>query len=101
MKESFKVLSPWSETDPKPLKGLAPRIPDLLGKKIGFFYNLKRASKPIANAVAANMQKKFPNIEISWYPGQYMGVKEIESNTRTKFEDWLKDVDAVIATVGD
>ena len=42
--QAFDVLSPWAETDPRPLQGISPRLRELRGKRIGLFANYKRAS---------------------------------------------------------
>ena len=63
----YEVLSPWAEADPKPLKGIAPRVPDLEGKKIGFFCNAKRAAHPVTQVIAEKLKTRFPPCETSWY----------------------------------
>jgi hypothetical protein len=97
----YEVLSPWSEINPIPLKGISPRPKDLTGKRIGLFFNMKRAAKPVAEAVAKKLKERFPTSEITWYSGRLMGVREVDSENITKFEEWLKSIDLVVATVGD
>jgi hypothetical protein len=47
----FAANSPWADVDPIPLRGISPGLPNLSGKKIGLFVNLKRAAMPIAESI--------------------------------------------------
>lgn len=96
----YEVLNPWAEADPKPFRGITPRISDLAGKKIGFYCNAKRAAHPVSKAIAERLKERYPTCETSWYFFTKVSIPEIETN-KEKFEEWLKGVDAVIATVGD
>lgn len=96
----YPVLCPWAEADPKPVKGLTPRLDDLAGKKIGFYCNSKRAAQPITKAIAEKLKARFPDIETDWYFFTRVSIPEIETN-KEKFEEWIKGVDAVIGAVGD
>lgn len=100
---SYKVLSPWAEADPIPLRGLtAPRLTDLAGKKIGLLCNTKRAARPISTVVERKLKERYPTAEISWYfTLNAIGPEEIETENKAKFKDWLKGVDTVVAVVGD
>lgn len=98
---SYEVLSPWAEADPIPLKGLAPRVKDLAGSKIGLLCNNKRAAPLILHVVERLLRKKFPTSEISWFRARSFSVSALEPENVAKFEDWIKGVDAVIAAVGD
>jgi len=97
----FEVLSPWAEADPVPLKGLAPRLDSLAGKKIGLLRNNKRAGEPILTVAAVKLKERFPDIEFSWFRGHTFSVSELEKGRLAEFEDWIKSVDAVIAAVAD
>ena len=57
-KGMFEVLSPWAEADPIPLKGLAPRLDGLKGKKIGLLRNNKRAAEEILNVAVSQIERK-------------------------------------------
>jgi hypothetical protein len=96
----YEVLSPWAEADPKPLRGITPRIADLSNKKIGLYCNAKRAALPVNKVVAEKLKAQFPGCEISWYFFTRVSLPEIETN-KDKFEEWIKGVDAVVAAVGD
>jgi hypothetical protein len=97
----FAVLSPWAEADPVPLKGLAPRLNTLAGKKIGLLRNNKRAAGPILEVAARRLKEKFPDIELSWFRGNTFCVSELEKHRLSEFDDWIKSVDAVIAAAAD
>jgi hypothetical protein len=97
----YEVLSPWAEADPIPLKGLAPRLADMSGKKIGLLRNNKRAGEPILNVAARRLKERFPDVEFSWFKGNTFSVSELEKNRLGEFEDWITSVDAVIAAAAD
>jgi hypothetical protein len=97
----YEVLSPWAEADPLPLKGLAPRVTDMAGKKIGLLCNNKRAAPLILNVTERILKERFPTAETSWFNAQSFSVSSLEPENRAKFEDWIKEVDAVVAAVGD
>jgi len=98
----YEVLSPWAEADPVPSRGITDRISSLDGKKIGLLANAKRAARPILSMVEIKLKERFPSAEISWYYTQFaVGPAEVETPNKSKFEDWLKGVDAVVAAVGD
>ena len=98
----YAVLNPWAEVDPMPLKGLsAPRVNDLAGKKIGLFVNYKRAAMPTAESVEKHLKSRFPNADISFYHSRDWNVNVIETNDKEKFAAWVKEQDALVATIGD
>ena len=101
MEASYEVLSPWAEADPVPLKGLAPRLDKLDGKKIGLLCNNKRAAPLILDVTEKLLKKKYPTAKISKFFSRSFSVSSLEKNREAKFNDWIKGVDAVIAAVGD
>lgn len=100
-KGMFEVLSPWAEADPIPLKGLAPRLDGLKGKRIGLLLNNKRAGEEILKVASARLKEKYPDIEFSWFKGKTFSVSSLEKNRLPEFEDWIKSVDAVLAAAAD
>ena len=98
---SYEVLSPWAEADPKPLKGISPRLTDLADKKIGLLCNNKRAAPLILNVVERILKERYPASEMSWFYSRTFSVSSLEPDRRGEFEDWIKGVDAVVASVGD
>ena len=98
---SYEVLSPWAEADPIPLNGLAPRVTDLAGKKLGLLCNNKRAAPLILSVAERILKEKFPTSETSWFRARSFSVSSLEPDNLAKFEDWISGVDAVVASVGD
>jgi hypothetical protein len=97
----YEVLNPWAEADPVPLRGIIARLSDLSGKRIGFFFNAKRAAHPTSTLVDKELKKRYPSIETRWYQYTAVNVPEVQTANRSIFEDWLKGLDAVILTYGD
>jgi len=97
----YEVLSPWGEADPKPLKGISPRLDNLSGKKIGLFANYKRAAMPIALSLKEQLESKYPDSEFSVYHSDQWNVIEIETEKGDAFRKWVEGNDAVILMVGD
>ena len=97
----WEVLSPWAEVDPIPVRGISPRVDTLAGKKIGLFANFKRAAKPIQAVVERRLKDRFPDCETSLFDSTLPNVTETETENLEKFTAWAKDVDAVVAAVGD
>ena len=97
----YEVLSPWAEVDPVPLRGISPRLDSLSGKKIGLFANFKRAARPIQAEVERRLKERFPNIQTSLFDSSLPNVLETETVNKEKLTAWAKEMDAVIAAVGD
>jgi hypothetical protein len=97
----YEVLSPWGDVDPKPLKGISPRLANLSGKKIGLFANYKRAALPIAESLQKRLQSMYPDSQITIYHSNQWNVTEIETGNRELFKKWIEGNDAVILLVGD
>ena len=104
----YEVLSPWSEVDTVPLRGITPRLTDLAGKKIGLYCNWKPMARPVLNIVEQKLKERFPSSEISWYSGGLLGlvpygmlVTELEGNDVAKYQEWGKGVDAVVSAIAD
>jgi hypothetical protein len=97
----YAVLSPWAEVDAVPLRGISPRLDNLVGKKIGLFVNYKRAARPIGLSLEKRLKAMYPSSEISFFYSLEWNVLETETKNRDKFAAWAKGVDAVILLVGD
>jgi hypothetical protein len=97
----FEVLSPWADADPIPFRGISPRLDSLAGKKIGLFVNSKRAAMPIAQSIDKRLKDLYPDIRTIVFHSTEPNVNEIETKNKEKFTAWVKEVDAVIAVVGD
>ncbi len=98
---AYEVLSPWAEADPVPLKGLSPRLDDLEGRKIGLLCNNKRAAPLILEVAERLLKERFKKVETSWFYANTFSVSSLEKEREGEFNDWIKGVDAVIASVGD
>lgn len=98
---SYEVLSPWSEAEPVPLKGLSPRLDNLAGKKLGLLCNNKRAAPVILDVTEKILKERYPDSEISMFHSRTFSVSALEQDRQQEFDDWIKGVDAVIAAVGD
>jgi hypothetical protein len=98
---TYDVLSPWAETDPLPLQGITPRLPEIHGKRIGLFANYKRAAGPIQDALQRELQARFgEGIAIQRFA--QAGSNDVGSSDEgPQFAAWLKEVDAVVVAVGD
>ncbi len=101
MSESYEVLSPWAAADPKPLNGLSPRLDDLAGKKIGLLCNNKRAAPLILDVTERLLKERYPTVQTSTFDARTFSVSALEPDRKQEFEDWIKGLDAVIASVGD
>jgi hypothetical protein len=96
----YEVLSPWAEVDPLPVRGISPRISELAGKKIGLFYNGKRAAQPIMTVVEKKLKESFPSSELSHFV--FAQNREVASTgEEEKFRAWAEEVDTVVSAVGD
>jgi hypothetical protein len=101
MSDVYEVLSPWAEADPVTLHGLAPRPDRLEGKKIGLLCNSKRAAPLILDVTERLLKQRFPTATTSRFLAHSFSVSALEKDREGEFNDWLKGVDAVIASVGD
>jgi hypothetical protein len=97
----YKVLNPWAEVDPKPVRGISPRLDTLAGKKVGLFANFKRAAMPIAQTIEKRLKEKYPDIQTSIFNSTLPNVTETETENKVKFTAWAKGLNAVVAVVGD
>jgi len=97
----YEVLSPWAEVDPIPVRGISPRVNTLEGKKIGLFANFKRAARPIQAEIEKRLKEKYADCEVSLFDSRLPNVTETETVNKEKFTAWAKEMDAVIAAVGD
>jgi hypothetical protein len=97
---TYEILNPWAETDPLPIKGLAPRLSDLEGKKIGLFRNDKRGSKPTMDALEKQLRTRYPKIQfIPFFRKGNISVADTEH--LAEFEQWIKEIDGAIYAYGD
>jgi hypothetical protein len=100
MGESYEVLSPWADVDPVPLEGISPRLPDLMGRRIGLFHNGKVAAAPILDAVEAELRSRIDGVSFARF-GRTANLEVAETPDRQRYEEWVREVDAVVLAVGD
>jgi len=100
MSGTYEVLSPWAEVDPVPLQGISPRVTELNGRRIGLFHNGKVAAAPILDAVEAEMGRRFDGLTFERF-GRRENLEVAETPSRSRYEEWLREVDAVVLAVGD
>ncbi|MBI4317812.1 MAG: hypothetical protein HY675_04925 [Chloroflexi bacterium] len=100
MSGQFEVLSPWAEVGPISLAGISPRLADLTGKKIGLFANGKRAAAPMLAAVEQELKQRFDNLTFTRFV-RTANLEVAETGDRARFEQWIRDVDAIVLAVGD
>ena len=100
MNGQYEVLSPWAEVDPVPVRGISPRLTDLKNKTIGLFINGGVAASTIHAIVEEKLKERFTTLKFSRFTGNPVSVFT-ETKDKSKFEEWVKGVDAVILAVGD
>jgi hypothetical protein len=96
----YEVLSPWAEVDPVPLRGITPRVPDLRGRRVGLFHNGKVAAVPMMDAVEAELRERFDGVTFARF-GRTANLEVAETPDRQRYEEWVREVDAVVLAVGD
>jgi hypothetical protein len=98
---AYEVLSPWADIDPVALRGIAPRLPDLGAKSIGLFSNGKRAAHLTLGAFERELLERYPDAKTSWYTSTVLNSPEALTEGKSKFEAWIRSVDAVVLSVAD
>jgi hypothetical protein len=99
---TYEVLSPWAEADPIPLKGISARVSDLSGRKIGLFASSKPAAPRMMAVLEQKMKRRFPSSEITRYNAEEgFVVLQTTGKDKKRFEEWVGEVDAIVAAVGD
>jgi hypothetical protein len=97
----YEVLSPWADADPIPARGISTRMNDLTGKRIGLFRNTKRVTEPTLKVIEDRLKKTYPSATFSWFYNAAPNETIVEQARKNEFENWLKEVDTVIAAYGD
>jgi hypothetical protein len=115
MGSQYAVLSPWAEADPVPLRSISPRLTDLAGKKIGLFtMTYKHASARVNSVIENKLKDRYPSVVISRFDrnrgADFDSSKDAvgsiadpaqDRQDLARFEEWVRNVDAVIGAVGD
>jgi hypothetical protein len=100
MTDHFKVLSPWAEVDPIPVKTISPRLSDLTGKTIGLYANSKIVALPMLAVIEEELKKRFSGLRFTRFE-RIPNVSVAETDKWDKFQEWITGVDAVILAHGD
>ena len=90
----LELLNPRGEIEPPKTYGLSPRISDLNGKKVGFYWNGKPGIDNFFTVVEENLKKMFPNVTTTLF----RGPMEI---TDKDIQSWASQIDTFIYAVGD
>lgn len=99
---NYTVLSPWADSSCSVPQGLSPRLDTLEGKTIGLYAHFKDQTPGIMRALGAVIKKHYPNTNIKYI--QYTkDTAELENDPEgdAMIKQWLSDVDAVVAGLGD
>ena len=100
MSTDYEVMSPWADIDPVPLMGLSTRLDGLEGKTVGFFMNSKIAAEPMADIIKEKLEEKYTSIKFSSFV-RIPNISMEETPEKGKYNEWLKDLDAVVFMHGD
>jgi hypothetical protein len=98
----YEVISPWADIEQIKPKGLVPRVTDLNDKTIGLYAYFKPWGIPIMKEVERQLKEKFPTARFKHYHFP-LHVEEVIKHPQYKesFEEWVKEVDTVVAGHGD
>lgn len=105
----YTVLSPRGDVDPIKQIPLNPRVADLNSATIGLFSSFKEHWPVILDEIGRQLQQRFPGVKLTRF--QYtkdlnaynQDAAEVgkDAEVRPQFEEWIKDVDAVIVANAD
>ena len=93
---SLEVLNPKGVIEPPQTLGLAPRIPDLAGKKVGLIPNIKQGASTLFDVLEELLKQKYPDITVIRYPARMLRQELAE-----EFQQVSNECDAFIHAIGD
>lgn len=98
----YTVLSPWPEAESKNPVGITPRLDTLDGKTIGLYAHFKDTVPELVQTVGQALQERYPTVKLKFiqYTKDATELKNDPENDKI-VKEWLSDVDAVIAGLGD
>ena len=93
---SLEVLNPMGVIEPPKTLGLAPRISDLAGKKVGLIPNIKAGAENLFDVLEELLKQKYPDITVLRYPARMLRQELAE-----EFQQVAKECDAFVHAIGD
>jgi len=96
---NLEVLNPVAEIVRKEDISLAPRLSDLNGKTIGFYWNAKPGGDTINKTTADLLTQKFQGISVKNYFGSMGGVMRQASPEDVTL--MAKECDAIVGSLAD
>jgi hypothetical protein len=90
----LELLNPRGEIEPAKTFALAPRVSDLAGKRIGFYWNGKPGIDNFFSVLEENLKKMFPDVTTTLF----RGPMEI---TDKDIQGWASQIDTFVYAVGD
>jgi hypothetical protein len=104
----YNVLSPRADSEPIKNIALNPRLKDFKNKTIGLYTTFKEHWALINEEIARQLLKKYPTLKFKWFIygkdlNAHNQVAEVakDPDYLPKFEEWIKDCDAVITANAD
>lgn len=91
---TLEVLNPRGEIKPPPTLAPTPRVVDLVGKKIGIYWNGKMGGNNFWDAIEQLVKEKFPTAKIVRYSGPFIPGDSLAARM-------VKECDTFIYGVGD
>ena len=98
----YTVLSPWAKAESSKPFGIQPRPASLDGLTIGLYAHFKDGVPEFMQAIGECLQKRYPTMKLSAYQYKKDGTEFCnDPENDALMKAWLKDVDVVIAGLGD
>lgn len=94
----LEILNPQAQTAEETVKA-APRSPDLRGKRIGLYWNMKAGGDHALSSAAELLATRYPNTTFKRYWGEVGGL--IRMATASDVSRIASECDAVIGTSSD
>ena len=93
---SLEVLNPKGVIEPPQTLGLAPRVPDLAGKKVGLIPNIKQGASTLFGVLEEMLKERYPDITVLRYPARMLRQELAE-----EFQQVSNECDVFIHAIGD
>jgi hypothetical protein len=93
---SLEVLNPKGVIEPPQTLGLAPRIPDLAGKKVALIPNIKQGVANLFDVLEELLKQRYPDVTVLRYPARLLRQELAE-----EFQQVAEECDVFIHAIGD